>query len=186
MSWTEERVELLRKLWTEGLSASQIAAELGGVTRNAVIGKVHRIGLSGRPKNASSHAAVRQKRTASRPNSHAKPGRAQPRTAMGEQAEAAAPASQPPRAPQPTDVPKPEFLMLDLLELTEHHCKFPLGDPQEAGFGFCGAPAKDGETYCAYHCRIAYQPAADRRRDRSARGHGSGRPSLPPGSAKPV
>ena len=51
MSWTDERVELLKKLWNQGLSASQIAAELGGgVTRNAVIGKVHRLGLSGRAK----------------------------------------------------------------------------------------------------------------------------------------
>ena len=51
MSWTEERVELLKKLWADGLSASQIAAELGGITRNAVIGKVHRLGLSGRAKS---------------------------------------------------------------------------------------------------------------------------------------
>ena len=50
MSWTDERVELLKKLWTDGLSASQIAAQLGGVTRNAVIGKVHRLNLSGRAK----------------------------------------------------------------------------------------------------------------------------------------
>ena len=48
MTWTDERVELLKKLWADGLSASQIAAELGGITRNAVIGKVHRLGLSGR------------------------------------------------------------------------------------------------------------------------------------------
>ena len=48
MSWTDERVELLKKMWTEGQSASQIAKELGGVTRNAVIGKVHRLGLSNR------------------------------------------------------------------------------------------------------------------------------------------
>ncbi len=56
MSWTDERVELLKKLWADGLSASQIAAELGGITRNAVIGKVHRLGLSGRAKSASSAA----------------------------------------------------------------------------------------------------------------------------------
>ena len=48
MNWTDERVETLKKLWADGLSASQIAAELGGITRNAVIGKVHRLGLSGR------------------------------------------------------------------------------------------------------------------------------------------
>ncbi|MGZ3259711.1 MAG: GcrA family cell cycle regulator, partial [Croceibacterium sp.] len=54
MSWTDERVALLSKLWADGLSASQIAAELGGITRNAVIGKVHRLGLSGRAKSPSS------------------------------------------------------------------------------------------------------------------------------------
>ena len=48
MGWTDERVETLKKLWLDGLSASQIAKSLGGVTRNAVIGKVHRLGLSGR------------------------------------------------------------------------------------------------------------------------------------------
>ena len=54
MTWTDERVETLKKLWTDGLSASQIAAELGGITRNAVIGKVHRLGLSGRAKSPTS------------------------------------------------------------------------------------------------------------------------------------
>ena len=54
MGWTDEKVELLKKLWADRLSASQIAAELGGITRNAVIGKVHRLGLSGRAKSPSS------------------------------------------------------------------------------------------------------------------------------------
>src|SRR5437588_11168970 len=67
MTWTDERVETLKKLWTEGLSASQIAAELGGITRNAVIGKVHRLGLSGRAKAPSS--AVPSPRKA-RPPAH--------------------------------------------------------------------------------------------------------------------
>ena len=56
MSWTDERVEKLKELWTEGMSASQIAKVLGGVTRNAVIGKVHRLGLSNRsPGGAAPH-----------------------------------------------------------------------------------------------------------------------------------
>ena len=78
MSWTDERVETLKKLWSEGLSASQIAAELGGVTRNAVIGKVHRLGLSGRAKSPSSAAPRPRKPRAhgqmlrvSRPSRHA-------------------------------------------------------------------------------------------------------------------
>ena len=62
MIWTEERVETLRRLWAEGLSASQIAAQLGGVSRNAVIGKVHRLKLSGRGRNPA--APARQKKPA--------------------------------------------------------------------------------------------------------------------------
>ena len=61
MTWTDERVEQLKKLWSDGLSASQIAAELGGITRNAVIGKVHRLGLSGRTKAPSSSAPRQRK-----------------------------------------------------------------------------------------------------------------------------
>jgi GcrA cell cycle regulator len=61
MSWTDERVELLKKLWSDGLSASRIAAVLGGITRNAVIGKVHRLGLSGRAKSASAAASHQRK-----------------------------------------------------------------------------------------------------------------------------
>jgi GcrA cell cycle regulator len=62
MNWTDERVELLKKLWAEGLSASQIANQLGGVSRNAVIGKVHRLKLSGRGRTSS--AAPRPKKSA--------------------------------------------------------------------------------------------------------------------------
>src|SRR5258708_5815975 len=67
LTWSDDRVEQLKKLWEAGLSASQIAAELGNVTRNAVIGKVHRLGLSGRAKSPSS-AAPRQRKA--RPAQH--------------------------------------------------------------------------------------------------------------------
>ena len=68
MNWTDERVEKLKKLWSEGLSASQIAAQLGGVSRNAVIGKVHRLSLPGRAKAGGTAAAVRTpKRNTSAP-----------------------------------------------------------------------------------------------------------------------
>ena len=73
-TWTDERVELLKKLWTDGLSASQIAAELGNVTRNAVIGKVHRLGLSGRAKDAKpagSAAAARPRKATRAPSAPA-------------------------------------------------------------------------------------------------------------------
>src|ERR1700712_446905 len=81
MSWTDERIELLRKLWLDGLSASRIAAELaGGVTRNAVIGKVHRLGLSGRVKAAAPSAPARPRESA--PQSSARTPIAPQRTAM--------------------------------------------------------------------------------------------------------
>ncbi|MCB2111274.1 MAG: GcrA cell cycle regulator, partial [Rhodobacteraceae bacterium] len=85
MSWTDERVELLKKMWTEGQSASQIAKELGGVTRNAVIGKVHRLGLSNRtggapeparPAKAAEPAPKPEARPAAR---KAQPGKPEPR-----------------------------------------------------------------------------------------------------------
>ena len=73
MSWTDERVETLKKMWGEGQSASQIAKELGGVTRNAVIGKVHRLGLSNRAGASSSPAPERKAAKADTPAPAAKP-----------------------------------------------------------------------------------------------------------------
>ena len=70
MSWTDERVEILTKMWAEGNSASQIAKELGGVTRNAVIGKVHRLGLSNRATTSTSNKS--ESKTKSTPKSSSK------------------------------------------------------------------------------------------------------------------
>lgn len=164
MSWTDDRVDLLRKLWADGLSASQIAGELGGVTRNAVIGKVHRLGLSGRAKSNAQSTASRQKRAARNSNTFNKPQRGAAKSGLGN---GKMPATGGALRPAPAvDVPKPKALMLDLLELNEQTCKFPVGDPQESEFGFCGAKARDGDPYCEYHCRLAYQPVSDRRRDK--------------------
>ena len=157
MSWTDERVDMLRKLWTDGLSASQVAAELGGVTRNAVIGKVHRLGLSGRAKNPQL-SATRQKRSTSRSSSaYAKTGRPRNPSSNGNSGGSFA------RQPTIVDLPKPTSMFLDLLQLTDHTCKWPQGDPQEANFSFCGNKSREGDPYCEYHCRLAYQPATDRR-----------------------
>ncbi len=75
LPWTEERVELLKKLWTDGLSASQIAGQMGGVTRNAVIGKVHRLGLSGRAKTNAAPAQPRPRKVARAPSRSRRPNR---------------------------------------------------------------------------------------------------------------
>ena len=159
MSWTDERVELLKKLWSDGLSASQIAAELGGITRNAVIGKVHRLGLSGRAKSASSSAPRQRK---ARSSSHIlRLARASIRgnTALAHEIEAEA-------MPELIENVIPIGQRRTILELTELTCRWPIGDPGSSEFFFCGGNTIGGLPYCAYHSRVAYQPATDRRRDK--------------------
>jgi len=161
MSWTDERVELLKKLWSDGLSASQIAGELGGITRNAVIGKVHRLGLSGRAKSAS--AAVPRPRKARSPSHMLRLARASIRgnTALAHAYDLEAEA-----APELIENIIPIGQRRTILELTEQTCRWPIGDPGSSDFFFCGGNTVDGLPYCAYHARLAYQPPADRRRDR--------------------
>lgn len=159
MSWTDERVELLKKLWADGLSASQIAGELGGITRNAVIGKVHRLGLSGRAKSPSS-SAPRPRKT--RPASHmvrvSRPA-VRGNTALAYDYEAEA-------EPELVEAVIPLEQRRTLVQLTDATCRWPVGDPGSADFFFCGGPSKEDGPYCTHHSRVAYQPAADRRRDR--------------------
>jgi GcrA cell cycle regulator len=167
MSWTDERVELLRKLWQDGLSASQIAGELGaGITRNAVIGKVHRLGMSGRVKPPSA--------TTARPRPAAKPARPtgtatmRPLMTRGNTALAVAPlTAEMPRLRAQEDVVVPISECVTITDLREHMCRWPLGDPTSAEFRFCGARSGDTGPYCPGHARMAYQPMQDRRRDRA-------------------
>lgn len=151
--WSETRVTTLSQLWLDGLSASQIAKQLGGVTRNAVIGKVHRLGLSGR---AAASAPSRAQRTAT-----ARPNRPR-RAAM------AAPAVRKPpvRLPAQECAPAPEGpgLIGDMALLGAHVCKWPIGDPKSPDFSFCGRPA-DGR-YCAAHEQTGVRPGTAWRVDR--------------------
>lgn len=190
MSWTEERVEKLRELWAEGMSASHIAKTLGGVTRNAVIGKVHRLGLSNRSGGPSAEDAKPAEKPSAAPRATKPTPAAAPAAEEAEEAPAApAPArAQPvvrdaaqPRAP---GLPTPEEMAaretlaeiekmakkLDLLELTERTCKWPIGDPAEEDFYFCGLPSVPGKPYCEHHVAVAFQPLSARRdRARSGR-----------------
>jgi GcrA cell cycle regulator len=161
MSWTDERVELLKKLWSDGLSASQIAAELGGITRNAVIGKVHRLGLSGRAKSGSGTSPrPRKPRSASH---MLRIGRASIR---GNTALAHAYDFELETEPELIDNIIPIGQRRTILELNEQTCRWPVGDPGSSDFFFCGGSAITGLPYCAYHARVAYQPPGERRRDR--------------------
>jgi GcrA cell cycle regulator len=159
ITWTDDRVEQLKKLWEGGLSASQIAAELGNVTRNAVIGKVHRLGLSGRAKSPSSAAPrPRKPRPAQQMVRMPRPI-ARGNTALAHNYEVE-------MEPDPIAIDNviPISQRLQLVELNDATCHWPVGDPASADFYFCGGKAVAGAPYCAHHSRIAYQPAADRRR----------------------
>ena len=159
MPWTDERVEILKKLWQEGLSASQIAAELGGVTRNAVIGKVHRLGLSGRGQPTSSIKRQRrtQQPTAMRRTRHAV---TIGNLALQTNIEALSESEMQPRR----NVVVPIAKRLTIEMLTERTCKWPIGDPGNENFHFCGHDSLEGAPYCEYHAGVAYQAPDPRRR----------------------
>jgi GcrA cell cycle regulator len=156
MGWTDERVETLKKLWLDGLSASQIAKQLGGVTRNAVIGKVHRLGLSGRA------APSQPARPAYKPPRPARPAvSAQPAPRRVIEPHAAAP------MPRPV-VYVEEPGSATVLTLGAHMCKWPIGDPSSDNFTFCGKRNGGDGPYCVEHARIAYQPAMGGKKKPSA------------------
>jgi GcrA cell cycle regulator len=168
MSWTEDRVERLKKMWLEGMSASQIAGELGGVTRNAVIGKVHRLGMSGRGKPTST-ASSRPRKTSSSGSSR-RTTSSTPRTVGATALKAeAAPLQDARPEPKPMKLEVYEGAKkLSIMELTENTCKWPIGDPATDDFYFCGCKAEEGSPYCTYHAKIAYQSSRDRRSERRA------------------
>ncbi|CAN0654147.1 GcrA family cell cycle regulator [Nitratireductor aquimarinus] len=173
MNWTDERVETLKKLWAEGLSASQIAAQLGGVSRNAVIGKVHRLKLSSRGRATSPR--TRQKKAATAAPTTTTTTTRRPRATRPTTVSIGATALQAQFDQEPvaqtyirpvSDVVVPISRKLELVQLTETTCKWPNGDPLSEEFSFCGNEAGESGPYCAYHSRIAYQPASERRRAR--------------------
>ena len=159
LTWPHNRVEQLKKLWEAGLSASQIAAELGNVSRNAVIGKVHRLGLSGRGKSLSSAAPLRRK---AHPAQHVM--RVTRPIARGNTALAQAFEVEVEPDPVTSDNVVPMSQRLSLLELNEATCHWPIGDPSSPDFFFCGGKVLTGLPYCAQHARVAYQPPANLRR----------------------
>ncbi len=169
MAWTEERVADLKKLWAEGHSASQIAKQLGGVTRNAVIGKVHRLGLSGRatpsrpvkrpPRLARPKPQVQAPRTPAAAEARPRPETA-PKAPMVAESPAAAEAPQ-----EPQRLPNGE--LVTVMNVRDTMCKWPIGDPADPSFSFCGRGSDGSSPYCAEHAKVAFQPA--RKRERKTR-----------------
>ena len=167
-------------MWAEGNSASQIAKELGGVTRNAVIGKVHRLGLSNRAttstsKKSDSNAKSAPKNSAKAKQKTRKIEVSEPKsdnvTSLRRQIIPAG--QQLPPQPSANEI-SPEALArvseiekkakkISLLELTEKTCKWPVGDPATEEFWFCGLATQSGKPYCEAHVGVAFQPMNSRR-----------------------
>jgi GcrA cell cycle regulator len=166
MSWTDERIDQLKQLWEKGLTASQIAEKLaGGISRNAVIGKAHRLGLKARPSPVKSGEVA----ATDTPAIEARPA---PVVAAVPVADVARPKP----APRPVAAPTASSGKTSLLDLSDKICKWPIGHPGDSDFHFCGKPAQPTFPYCSEHCAVAYQAQLPRR-DRPG---GGGRPPYPP------
>ena len=137
MSWTDEKVAKLKELWGKGSTASQIAEILGGVSRNAVIGKAHRLNLSGKIIAKKGH--VNHKNDKSRNLSVKKVRRGKFKSLVIE------------KDFEPEN-PK------QLEELDDNTCKWPIGHPNEKSFYFCGRTSLKDFSYCKLHLLYAFQP----------------------------
>jgi GcrA cell cycle regulator len=166
MSWTEQQIQALKKMWGNGFSASDIAKTLGGgLTRNAVIGKAHRLKLSSRPasmrqgddlpvkvggsvlptmtKVSKKRAMLRPLPPVQMPDSSTKPMTRDTIRAFDQT-----------RRTEGIAVTK----------ATERHCRWPIGDPRSPDFRFCGCTCHEGLPYCVDHARVAYQTVSRRSR----------------------
>ena len=159
--WTDDRVDLLKQLWGEGKTAKEIAQLLGGgLTRNAVIGKAHRMKLSGRVSPIQQNKSTQQKRVENEARS------------QGKLVDAKKPATKAPMKPKEKvakvtplplrrrDVPAAASEALgtpvELSQINERTCRWPIGDPKEDDFHFCGAESNPSLPYCDVHASIAY------------------------------
>lgn len=149
MSWTDERVALLKKLWGEGKTAAEIAKELGGVTRNAVIGKAHRLKLSNRVSPIQQNNKKPVARTVAANDKGS--------------ATVAAAAIPTARIRVANNDEKIQVKGLKLADLKDRMCRWPLGDPRDSDFSFCGCASVPGLPYCTEHAKIAYQAASRNR-----------------------
>ena len=140
MSWTEEKVNKLKELWGKGNTASQIAEILGGLTRNAVIGKAHRLNLSAKIKTRTATSSQNFENTNENKNIKSKRGRRNKFKSLIIEKDF-----------EPEN-PK------QLEELDENSCKGPIGHPDEISFYFCGRSSLKDFSYCKLHLLYAYQP----------------------------
>lgn len=166
--WNAERVTYLKKLWTDGLSASQCADRIGGCSRNAVISKIHRLGMLGRAQDINRSRqgpslrlnALRKTRAANS-NKPIAPGAAAFNAPRMPTVEAE------PYESSYKEIDVPMADRKSLIDLEKDDCRWPIGDPRDAGFHFCNGKKVMGKPYCEHHINVAYQPIIPSSRRRS-------------------
>ena len=140
MSWNEEKVEKLKELWGKGSTASQIAEIIGGISRNAVIGKAHRLNLSSKIKTRNASSSQNFDNSSEENSSKQRRGRKSKFQSLIIEKDF-----------EPENPKKLE-------ELDESSCKWPIGHPEEQSFYFCGRSSLKDFSYCKLHLLYAYQP----------------------------
>lgn len=145
MAWTDEMVEGLRQMWDEGLTANEIAKRLG-VSKNSIVGKVHRLCLKARP------SPIKRKDTAEEDIVESKVEIVPEVEVIEVVEEKAEPIVEKAKKSEKSGNVK-------LVELDSHTCRWPLGDPRDDDFCFCGKKIRLGQTYCDEHSAMAYVKA---------------------------
>lgn len=160
MAWTDQMVEDLKRMWDEGLTTGEIGKRLG-VSKNSIVGKVHRLQLSGRPSPIKKKDAPTAETPAPAKPSKAEKTSSQPnkpkeeKVSAPKEEEIVVEISAPVSAPAPKAASKPSGKTM-LTDLDNHTCRWPIGDPKDENFHFCGRKVKIGQTYCEEHANIAY------------------------------
>ena len=188
MAWTDEMVEELKRLWDEGVTTGEIGRRLN-ISKNSIVGKVHRLGLSGRPSPIKKKSDAETKNKTTKPEKQPKEKKVTVKENKTETKKApvkqvsAEPEKIKPAEPQKVVTPEPKPLPpvtsdeediklaktlnitntktnksdnLSLVELDNHTCRWPIGDPKDENFHFCGKKIRLGQTYCEEHAAIAY------------------------------
>ena len=164
MAWTDEMVDQLREMWKQGLTTGEIGKRLG-VSKNSIVGKVHRLGLSGRPspiKKKDDKEAPAEKKEATESTIKATKPKAE-KAPVAKAPKAEKKVEEQPEIEEKLEISAPVAShhngKTSLTDLDNHTCRWPIGDPKDENFHFCGRKVRIGQTYCDEHANIAYVKA---------------------------